>query len=655
MRYLTWKAAWALSIWLGLSGLQGVFGQDAGASQAAAAKPAVAESGKPGPGQGGSQQSTVQGTGTVLFSRSLDDDAGKAADQNHPAAQTPPNVAAALKATDEERGSLTFLSYQLDVRLAPREQSMAVRARMKVRNDGARPLKRIALQISSTLKWEQVRSDATALVFAQHPVESDADHSGTVNEAVVTLPRELAPNEELTLDALYSGVIALTSERLERIGAPTLTAEHSDWDRVSPEFIGLRGFGNVLWYPVNAQPALLGDGAKLFAEIGRQMLRNQDARVSMTVTSEFSADAPVPNLAVLDGHVTPVVEKAAPENSYPGVVTATLPETVLGFAAPSLFLLGRAKVNGGVEVYAAAEDLSGAQSMVTAASAVTPLVQQWLGAKPKSTLAVVGLPEAADAQAEEGPVLFTGFKTSPDTAQLENAMAHSLAHAYFQSPRVWLNEGVPQFLGSLWIEQTAGRQSALEALASARSSLALAEPGSPGQGDGEDLIRAFDSIYYRTKATYVLWMLRDLAGDANLAAALQAYDPGQDTTPDYFERLVERSSGKDLKWFFDAWVYRDLGLPDLSIGGVFPSQSSAPGQYLVAVDVANDGFAAAEVPLTVTSNKTTITQRLRVPARGKVSHRVLIAGIPTEIRLNDGTVPETQDSLHVRNLTTAAP
>jgi hypothetical protein len=608
------------------------------------------------------QDAPPSGNGKVLFSRSVGDDnaAAKAADSPNlmPSASSP---TAGLEATPEERNSLTFLSYDLDVRLVPRQESFAVRAKFTVRNDGDKPLKRLALQLSSTLKWEQIRSEGTNLAFAQHPVDSDADHSGAVNEAIVTLPRELAPKQELNLETLYSGLASLSAERLERIGAPTLTGERSDWDQVSPDFIGLRGFGNVVWYPVSAPVAMLGDGAKLFAEIGRQKLRQQQARVAITVTSEFTADNLAPNIAVLNGHVVPVIETAAPQNAYPGVVTATLPPTVLGFSMPSFFLLTREKVEGnGVRVYPAFDDLDSTPSITTAVNVVSPLIQQWLGAKAGAQLIVVGLPEANDVPAEEGSVFFTGFKAAPDPKDLENAMVHSLARAYFPSPRVWLAEGVPQFLGSLWVEQVQGRETALEALNSARGALALAEPTTPGEAAGQSLIQASDAVYYRTKANYVLWMLRDLAGDDHLAAALQAYVPQQDTTPGYFEKLVEKSSGKDLKWFFDAWVYQDLGLPDLSITGVFPSKTSGTTQtgsneWLVAFDVANDGYAEAEVPVAVTSTATTITERLRMPPRSKISHRILIGGLPTEVRVNDGTVPEIQDSIHIRKLTPETP
>jgi hypothetical protein len=179
----------------------------------------------------------------------------------------------------------------------------------------------------------------------------------------------------------------------------------------------------------------------------------------------------------------------------------------------------------------------------------------------------------------------------------------------------------------------------------------VGEPSSPGEEGGQPLIHAEDAVYYRSKATYVLWMLRDLVGDKALSAALRGYDPAQDTTPEYFEHLVEQASGKNLKWFFDDWVYRDRGLPDLSIAATFPSSSAQAGQYLLAMDLQNDGYASAEVPVTVRSQTgTTQTERVLIPARSKISHRMLVQGLPKELLLNDGVVPEIQASVHQRDI-----
>ena len=213
-------------------------------------------------------------------------------------------------------------------------------------------------------------------------------------------------------------------------------------------------------------------------------------------------------------------------------------------------------------------------------------------------------------------------------------------------------------MGTLWIEKQAGREQALGALEAARPALALAEPASPGESAGQPLAQAISPVYYRTKATYVLWMLRDIASDATLSAALRAYDPtqdvskgyGKDTGPSSFETLLEQAgTRRDLSGFFADWVDADKGLPDLTLQSAYPSPEQS-GNWLVAVNVANAGYAAAEVPVTVRTEAASVTQRMRIPGRTKAVQRILIQGKPTEVQVNDGTVPETEASVHVTRL-----
>jgi hypothetical protein len=75
---------------------------------------------------------------------------------------------------------------------------------------------------------------------------------------------------------------------------------------------------------------------------------------------------------------------------------------------------------------------------------------------------------------------------------------------------------------------------------------------------------------------------------------------------------------------------------------------------LVAVNVVNRGYASVEVPVTVRSDSNSVTQRVLVPARGKTTQRLLIEGKPTEVQVNDGTVPEVQASVHLTKLGDAA-
>lgn len=104
-----------------------------------------------------------------------------------------------------------------------------------------------------------------------------------------------------------------------------------------------------------------------------------------------------------------------------------------------------------------------------------------------------------------------------------------------------------------------------------------------------------------------------------------------------------------LSWFLADWIDGDKGLPDLTIGAVFAAPTEA-GNWLVTVNLANAGYAGTEVPLTVITPQTSITQRVYIPSHGKTVQRILIQGKPSQVQLNDGVVPETQASVHVKTL-----
>lgn len=589
--------------------------------------------------------------GTVILSRSVED-SGTPAKPAAGSAVTPPS--------DAERQAIIFVSYDLDVHLQPREHAMAVRARILVRNDSDSPLDRLVLQVSSSLQWTGVRVADAPATFQQQLVNSDIDHTGALREAIIPLAHPLAPQQNVAVDLTYQGTAALSAARLEQIGTPAEVAEASDWDRISDEFIGLRGFGNVAWYPIASVPVALGDGARFFTEAAAERQRQSQATVTMRVTEEFFGEAP--NLAVLDGEYVAVTPTSLPTAaSVPGIVTCALPPTRLGFASPSLFLVTRTAQEGnGVKVFARTDDVANAQAYMSAATMVAPLINRWLGTEPRGVLNIVDLPERGDSPFEDGNVLFTDVRdTAPD--KLTPVLIHSLTHLFFRSPYAWLQEGVPSFMGSLWLEQSRGRDIAIQQLDNSRGALSLAEPGdtaslttASANMDRQALLVARDPVYYRTKATYVLWMLRDLAGSEALARALRGYQPGSDTAGNGFEQVVERASGKDLKWFFENWVYNDRGLPDLSIAGVYPNKASVPGSYIVAVDVSNSGTAEAQVPVSVSSDATTVTEMLRIPAKSKISHRFVLQGKPAEVAVNDGTVPEVEASVHRQTLSMPA-
>jgi hypothetical protein len=648
--------------------------------------------------------------GKVLFSRDTDaaSDAqpvdSQKSDSQKPAAVNPQDDKLAVAVA--ERNALTFTAYDLDVHVTPASAGMSVRAGLTVRNDGAAALPRLILDISSSMHWDafsarrtSTPSAVTPLPFAAHPVDTDADHTGQMAEAVVTLPQPLAPGASITLTALYSGAIRPSGERLERIGAPTDKALAADWDAISnpdsngqPAGTALRGFGNVLWYPVSAPPVFLGDGAKLFQAVGNTKLREATASVRLRLAVEYIGDPPDAAyfcgrrgqlIAISDNPNIPAAES-------PGIATAVFDPQPLGFRTLSLFVTGGAASDTGTPanpaLIAAITDRYDALPAYSAAAAlVEPLLTDWFGSQPERALTILDHP----GQPFEDDALLVRPMRADESATLAPSLVHSLTHAWIRSSHPWIDEGLAQFVSLLWMERTAGRVAALAELEDAAHSLALAEPENPdgpasssSSGDsssqtsssldpserpvsptpfvrpaGESLAAATGDIFYRTKAAAVWWMLRSIVGDEALKQTLQAYrrDAKLDRDPTGFEQTLEKFSHKDLRWFFNDWVYHDRGLPDLSIASVTPSQTesraSLPDGWLVAVVVRNDGYAEAEVPVTVRSGTASETMKLRIPGRSSASTRIVFAGTPAQVEVNDGSVPETQTSIHTRQLT----
>lgn len=598
------------------------------------------------------QPAKPKNKGTVIFSRSTDAN-GNTTTQAGPEAN--PQTVSEPTAEDAERQALHFTSFDMDVRLRTATHQIAVRAQMTVRNAGTVPLKELPLQLSSSLHWERIRVQGHDAAFKVATLNSDADHTGQLHEAEMPLAKPLAPGATLPLDVMYSGTIAPSAQRLLTIGTPQDIAFHSDWDQIDTQFTGLRGFGNVVWYPVSSIPVILGDGAKLFDEMGEHKLQMSGVTFRVKLTVEFPPGQ-APNVALVNGHpvALTVAEQGSPAANVPGIATAQTTVTTLGFEAPSLFVATRTAHTGpNLTAWTTADNNVNVDFWVDAAKNVTPFLQQWLGQKPRAELTLLDLPDPQDAPFETGAMLATSLRDA-DAHALEGILAHALTHAWMQSPRAWLSEGVAHFMGTLWIEKQQGREKALTALEANRMALALAEPPSPGESKGQPLAEAISPIYYRTKATYVFWMLRDIVGDATLSAALRAYDPSRDlgpqTVPSEFQMLLEQAGERhDLSWFFMDWVDADKGLPDLAIQSAYPSPEQA-GNWIVAVNVTNSGYATAEVPVTVGTGITTVTQRVRVPARGNAVKRILIQGMPTQVQANDGTVPETQASVHITKI-----
>ncbi|MEL6348154.1 MAG: M1 family metallopeptidase [Myxococcota bacterium] len=141
--------------------------------------------------------------------------------------------------------------------------------------------------------------------------------------------------------------------------------------------------------------------------------------------------------------------------------------------------------------------------------------------------------------------------------------AHEMAHHWWGDDvtpmtwaDIWLNEGFASYAEALWYEEQYGDGGLIEYAAyqaasyvessEARQAFSLYDP-----------VNAFGTTIYM-KGACVVHMLRGVLGDAAFFQALRDHEAryrlgNADTAA--FEQSVEDSSGRELSWFFDSWVY----------------------------------------------------------------------------------------------------
>src|SRR5712692_9713895 len=190
-----------------------------------------------------------------------------------------------------DREAFTFTTYNLDVRVEPEQQRLAVRGKITLRNDSNGPQKNLSLQISSSLDWRSIQFGGKAVQFVSQPYTSDIDHTGTLSEAIVTLPVAVPPKGTIELEIGYEGIIPLDVTRLTRIGVPAEVARHSDWDQIGKSFTAVRGIGYVAWYPVATESANLSEGNSVEEVVGRWKVRHTDTTMSLLFQSTM--DTPI--------------------------------------------------------------------------------------------------------------------------------------------------------------------------------------------------------------------------------------------------------------------------------------------------------------------------------------------------------------------------
>ena len=170
----------------------------------------------------------------------------------------------------------------------------------------------------------------------------------------------------------------------------------------------------------------------------------------------------------------------------------------------------------------------------------------------------------------EHQTMTTMYRSAPWS---HSVTAHELAHQWFGDAvtfkdyhNIWLSEGFASYCDLLQVEKFEGKQNfnkQLDYYANSSAQPEYAAKNAKGSIYVED-ISTDENIYdpgktYR-KAAWVLHMLRGIVGDDVFFSIMKNYANSPElkynnaVTSD-FQKIAEETSGKDLNYFFNEWIY----------------------------------------------------------------------------------------------------
>ncbi len=220
---------------------------------------------------------------------------------------------------------------------------------------------------------------------------------------------------------------------------------------------------------------------------------------------------------------------------------------------------------------------------------------------------------------------------------IDRLIAHELAHQWFGDlitcrdwGQGWLNEGFATYCEYLWREHASGVDDAFIELDDWASAYFDEDSRRYRRTIATNLYDApldvFDCHLYQ-KGGRVLHMLRAYLGDADFFAALKHYLEkhrfGAVETSD-LSRAIEESTGRSIDWFFDQWVVKGAGHPELAVRIRWLSETSCAE---ITIEQTQTRDATSTSTSTSTSTPTTPLFRLPMNVRfrlGQKNHDVSV-------------------------------
>lgn len=176
---------------------------------------------------------------------------------------------------------------------------------------------------------------------------------------------------------------------------------------------------------------------------------------------------------------------------------------------------------------------------------------------------------------ENASAIFYSEQTVTGDRSSEDVLVHEIAHQWFGDmateksfAHLWLSEGFATYFTDLYYEYSYGKEAANKRLQKERDKVReYAKSSSHAVVDSTTNLMSLLNANSYEKGAWVLHMLRQQVGDSNFHKIIRAYYEqfkGHNAETSDFVRIAENISGKNLKTFFDQWLYSP-GFPKLVV------------------------------------------------------------------------------------------